>query len=93
MWGSSYGDCTTVVNSPSNGILNGVVIGESVEISCRCGRQSGTWYFNGSQIGAYVDLDIPTFLPQHAGNYTCASNNSREKSTVIELKIPKHCKQ
>lgn len=108
LFGSSYGDCNTNVRDPSEGIANGVEINDRVEITCQCGLmlQPGAWYFNGSEISSssgsmpYVNsnlqsttLVIPDFLPQHVGNYTCASTSDRRNSAVIELKVSQRCKQ
>ena len=108
LFGSSCGDCSTNVLYPGEGITNGIEIDERVEITCQCGLllQSGTWYFNGSEISSsrdsipYVDFNlgfttlvIPNFLPQYAGNYTCASTSDRRNSIVIELNVSKQCKQ
>ena len=108
MFGSSYGDCNTNVLDPSEGITNGVEINERVEITCQCGLvlQPESWYFNGSEISSSSDsipyvnsnlgfttLVIPNFLPQYAGNYTCASTNDRRNSIVIDLKVSQQCKQ
>ena len=69
LFGSSYGDCTTNVLHPNEGIANGVEIDELVEITCRCGilLQPEAWYFNGSEINSsrdsipYVDFNSLNF--------------------------------
>ena len=108
LWGLSDANCRADV-FPSNGIADGVDIGQSVEIDCNCGVPSGTWSFNGSEISSsgdsvprvtfsaytlgYTLLVIPNFSPQYAGNYTCAVDDDSVKPTVVELSTPNYCKQ
>ena len=109
--GLGHSDCNASVSLPSNGIDNGVEIGERVEVSCQCSvLELASWYFNGTALSSSMDsipyvnlitgitvLVIPNFMPQHAGNYTCAPATSsildQGLVIVIELNISKQCKQ
>ena len=78
-----------------------------ITCQCGLQLQPGTWYFNGSEISSSTDfvphvsfnlrslgfttLVIPNFLPQYAGNYTCASTSDRRDLTVIELSVSQQC--
>ena len=107
MCGSGHSDCSASVRLPRNGIDSGVEIGEHVEISCQCSLLPlPSWYFNGTALSSsrdsipYVNLItgntilvIPNFMPQHAGNYTCAPLGVFDQAIVIELNISKQCKQ